>query len=56
MNNICKDFIILDKVTIYLDDILVFTNNMDEHCTLVCKVLKHLEKDLFCKPEKCKFK
>ena len=56
MNDIFKDLIVLGKVTIYLDNILIFTNNMEEHRTLVHEVLKHLkEHDLFCKPEKCEF-
>ncbi|PIL36423.1 hypothetical protein GSI_00111 [Ganoderma sinense ZZ0214-1] len=56
MNDIFKDLIILGKVTIYLDDILIFTNDIEEHRTLVREVLKRLaERDLFCKPEKCKF-
>ena len=57
MNDIFKDLIILGKVTIYLNDILIFTNDINEHCTLVQEVLKCLaEHDLFCKPEKCEFK
>ncbi|PIL32165.1 hypothetical protein GSI_05410 [Ganoderma sinense ZZ0214-1] len=56
MNDIFKDLIILGKVTIYLNDILIFTNDIEEHRALVREVLKHLaEHDLFCKPEKCKF-
>ncbi|PIL31772.1 hypothetical protein GSI_06476 [Ganoderma sinense ZZ0214-1] len=56
MNDIFKDLIILGKVTIYLDDILIFTNDIEEHRTLVREVLKRLaERDLFCKPEKCEF-
>ncbi|PIL25755.1 hypothetical protein GSI_11505 [Ganoderma sinense ZZ0214-1] len=56
MNDIFKDLIILGKVTIYLDDILIFTNDIEEHRTLVHEVLKRLaERDLFCKPEKCEF-
>lgn len=56
MNDIFKDLIVLGKVTIYLDDILIFTNDLEEHRTLVREVLKRLKKhDLFCKPEKCKF-
>ena len=31
MNDIFKDLIILSKVTIYLDDILIFTDNIEEH-------------------------
>ena len=30
MNDIFKDLIILGKVTIYLDDILIFTNDIEE--------------------------
>ena len=53
MNDIFKDLIILGKVTIYLDDILIFTDSIEEYCTLVREVLKWLkENDLFCKPEK----
>ena len=56
MNNIFKDLIILGKVTIYLDNILIFTDNIKEHRKLVREVLKCLaEQDLFCKPEKCEF-
>ena len=56
MNDIFKDLIILGKVTIYLDDILIFTNDIEEHRKLVREVLKRLaERDLFCKPEKCEF-
>ena len=56
MNDIFKDLIILGKVTIYLDDILIFTNDIEEHQKLVREVLKRLaERDLFCKPEKCEF-
>ncbi len=43
MNDIFKDLIVLGKVTIYLDNILIFTNNMEEHRTLECEVLKHLK-------------
>ena len=35
MNNIFKDLIILSKVTIYLNDILMFTNNIKEHQKLM---------------------
>ena len=56
MNDIFKDLIVLGKVTIYLDDILIFTKDIEEHRTLVREVLKRLrEHDLFCKPEKCEF-
>ena len=55
MNNIFSD--LLDVcVVIYLDDILIYLNNMSKHHRHVKKVLKHLYKaDLYAKAEKCKF-
>jgi len=55
MNNIFSDF--LDVcVMIYLDDILIYSNNMSEHCWHVKKILKYLYKTgLYAKAEKCKF-
>ena len=41
---------------IYLDDILIYLNNMSEHHWHMKEVLKHLHKaDLYVKAEKCKF-
>ena len=55
MNEIFKD--IIDAfVIIYLDDILIFSDNKEDHVKHVREVLKRLrEHDLFCKPEKCEF-
>ncbi|SJL03639.1 uncharacterized protein ARMOST_06996 [Armillaria ostoyae] len=56
MNNIFKDLISEGKVTIYLDDILIFTKDLDEHRRIVRRVLQCLrENKLFLKAEKCKF-
>ena len=41
---------------IYLDDILIYLNNMSEHHQHVKKILKHLRKaSLYAKAEKCEF-
>jgi hypothetical protein len=41
---------------VYLDDILVFSDDPSEHPAHVREVLKRLRaNDLFCKPEKCEF-
>ena len=55
MNNIFSN--LLDVcIMIYLDDILIYSNNMSEHHWHVKKVLKHLCKaGLYAKAEKCEF-
>ena len=55
MNNIFSNF--LDVcVIIYLDDILIYSNNMSEHHQHIKEVLKHLYKaSLYTKAEKCEF-
>ncbi|SJL08099.1 uncharacterized protein ARMOST_11461 [Armillaria ostoyae] len=56
MNNIFKDLISEGKVTIYLDDILIFTKDLDEHQHIVRRVLQCLQENkLFLKAEKCEF-
>jgi len=54
MNNIFSN--LLDVyVMIYLDNILIYSNNMSEHYQHVKKVLKYLCKASLCaKAEKCK--
>jgi len=55
MNNIFFD--LLDVyVVIYLDDILIYSNNMSEHHWHVKEILKHFHKaGLYAKAEKYKF-
>lgn len=55
MNDIFREY--LDNfVVIYLDDILIFSNNEEEHEKHVCLVLQKLrEMNLYAKLEKCEF-
>ncbi len=56
MNNIFRDLIGEGKVTIYLDDILIFSKDLGEHRRIVKRVLQRLcENKLFLKAEKCEF-
>ncbi len=56
MNDIFHDLIAEGKVTIYLDNILVFTKDLAEHCQTVKRVLQCLRGNkLFLKAEKCEF-
>jgi len=55
MNDIFSDLLDI-CVMIYLNDILIHSNNMSEHHWHVKKVLKHLCKaSLYAKAEKCEF-
>ena len=55
MNDIFSDLLDL-CIMIYLDDILIYLNNMSKHHWHVKEVLKHLHKaGLYAKAEKCKF-
>ena len=54
MNHILKHLIDEGHVIVYMDDILVFTNSVDEHKRIVNEVLRILqENNLYLKPEKC---
>ena len=56
MNTIFKDEIDTGIVIIYMDDILIYTSNLEEHECMVKRVLaKFREHKLFLKPEKCTF-
>ena len=55
MNNIFSDLLNVCTV-IYLDNILIYSNNMSEHHRHMKEVLKHLRKtSLYAKAEKCEF-
>lgn len=56
MNEIFKELIDEGHVVIYMDDILIFTENLEQHRILVRKVLEILRRNkLYLKPEKCFF-
>ena len=56
MNDLFRDLILRGKVIVYLDDILIFTNSLEEHRKIVREVLEILRQHkLTCKPEKCEF-
>ena len=55
VNNVLRD-VINRYVFVYLDDILIFSETMEEHVTHVRLVLQRLlDNHLFAKAEKCKF-
>jgi hypothetical protein len=55
MNDLLRDFLD-DFCSVYLDDILIFSENLDLHRDHVHKVLGILRDNMvFCKPEKCLF-
>jgi hypothetical protein len=55
MNEIFQDLITEGIVSVYLDDILIFTNSL-EHCWITCLILDHMHKHkLYLQPEKWKF-
>lgn len=57
MNTIFADLVAEGKVAVYLNDILIWSNNLTEHRKLVHKVLSRLAQyNLYLRPEKCEFK
>ena len=56
MNDILRDLIDEGHVTVYLDDILIFSDDLFEHRWLVDRVLMRLQQHRLClKKEKCIF-
>ena len=57
MNMIFHNLIIAQVITVYMDDILVFTKTIEEHKQVMAQVMQILlDNDLFLKPMKCYFK
>jgi hypothetical protein len=57
MDTIFHDLILTNEVMVYMDNILIATDNdLTHHHHLVHQVLQNLEEhDLFLKPQKCQF-
>ena len=57
MNELLRDLINTGKVAVFIDDVIVGTENEEEHDELVAEIIKRLEKNnLYVKLEKCKWK
>jgi len=55
MNKLLRDLINIGKVAVFIDDIIVGTEDKEEHDELVAEIIKRLEEnDLYIKLEKCK--
>jgi hypothetical protein len=56
MNTIFADLIAAGRVVVYLDDILIYSTDLDQHRRDVQEVLQRLQNhDLYLQPEKCEF-
>jgi hypothetical protein len=56
MNEIFQDLITEGIISVYLNDILIFTNSLEEHCQITRLVLDRMrEHTLYLQPEKYKF-
>ena len=56
MNDIFRELIVEGVVVVYLDDILIFMETLEQHWEVTRQVLKLLkENQLFLKPDKCEF-
>jgi len=57
MNELLRNLINTGKVAVFINDVIVGTENKEGHDELVVEIIKRLEEnDLYVKPEKCKWK
>ena len=55
INNLLRDLINMEKVVMFIDDIIIGTEEEEVHDELVAEVIRRLkENNLYVKPEKCK--
>jgi len=55
MNKLLRDLINIEKVVVFINDVIVGTETEEGHDELVAEVIKRLEEnDLYVKLEKCK--
>jgi len=55
MNKLLRDLINTEKVAVFIDDVIVGTEDDEEHNKLVAEIVKRLEENnLYVKLEKCK--
>ena len=56
MNDLFRELVTEGSVVVYLDDILIFTESVEQHREVTRRVLRILEENrLFLKPSKCEF-
>ncbi|HEV7736662.1 MAG TPA: reverse transcriptase domain-containing protein, partial [Chlamydiales bacterium] len=56
MNDLFRDLITRNEVVVYIDDILIYSDNLEHHHKIVREVLEILRQNNLClKPEKCLF-
>jgi len=56
INNIFRDLIVKGIMIVYLDNILIFIQKLENHYKAVCRVFEILAKHKLClHPEKCEF-
>ena len=56
MNDIFQELVVKGMVVVYIDDILIFMETLEQHQEVTCRVLKLLEENqLYLKLDKCEF-
>ena len=57
MNDLLRNLVVEEKVTVFIDDMMVTIETEKGHDKLVAEVIRRLEEnDLYVKPEKCRWK